>query len=197
MGRGRASFEDLGVANRQMRELQHMRGPSPGEIERSLVRVAELQAELGRAERAIGRRVQFLAKSLARLMEPGDHFHRSGVGLHAFHVRGETCLAAAYLEPDGDDFRYRYVVLCGGEAATQALRDAALGPGDSDEPGPRRRIALASYNEYEDFVDRLPKYIGDVARRVEDRLRQIETTDDGVRAARKLIAPVRSKERQT
>ena len=174
-----------------------MRGPSPGEIERSLVRVAELQAELARKERAIGRKVQFLARSLARLMEPGDHFHRSGVSLHAFDVGGETCLAAAYLEPDGDDFRYRYVVLCGGEAAMRTLRDAALDPGDSDEPGPRRRIALAGYNQYEDFVHRVPKYIGDVARRVEDRVRRIETTDDRVRAARKLIAPVRSKVRQT
>ena len=63
------------------------------------------------------------------------------------------CLAAAYLEPEGDGYRYRYAVLCGGEAAKRALRIAVLDSGGSDEPGPGRRIALATYA---DFVYRLP-----------------------------------------
>ena len=44
-------------------------------------------------------------------MEPGEFFHRIGVGLHAFDVDGTTCLAASYLEEDGYGYRYRYAVL--------------------------------------------------------------------------------------
>jgi hypothetical protein len=58
-------------------------------------------------------------------MEPGDHLHRVGVGLHAFDVVGDSCQAAAYLDPEGDDCRYRYVVLCGGEDSKRALTNAA------------------------------------------------------------------------
>ena len=66
-------------------------------------------------------------------MEPGSHLHRIGVGLHAFDADGAVCLAAAYLEPEGDNFRYRYAVLCGGEAAKRALRAAVLDPSDCDD----------------------------------------------------------------
>ena len=81
-------------------------------------------------------------------MEPGSHLHRIGVGLHAFDADGAVCLAAAYLEPEGDNFRYRYAVLCGGEAAKRALRTAVLDPSDCDEPGSGRRIALATYDDF-------------------------------------------------
>jgi hypothetical protein len=112
------------------------RSVSPGQLEQSFARVNQLQAELQRKERAIGRKVQVLAKGLASLMEPGAHLFRIGVGLHAFDVDGAVCLAAAYLEPTGDDYRYRYAVLCGGEAAKRALRSAVLDRGDSDEQWP-------------------------------------------------------------
>jgi len=140
-----------------------MPGPSPGEIERSLIRIAQLQAELARKERAVGRKVQVLARSLAHLMQPGDHLHRIGVGLR-FRRRRRDVPGCCVSRAEGDDFRYRYAVLCGGETAKRALRDAALDPGDSDEPRSRRRIALAGYTEYDDFVYRLPKYIADVSR---------------------------------
>jgi hypothetical protein len=165
-----------------------VRAPSPGQLEQSLVRVNQLQAELQRKERAIGRRVQVLAKGLAGLMEPGEHLHRIGVGLHAFDVEGAVCLAAAYLEPEGDDYRYRYAVLCGGEAAKRALRTAVLDPSDCDEPGSGRRIALATYADYDDFVYRLPKFIADVTRRLEDRIRQTEGVDLQIRTARRHLS---------
>lgn len=69
------------------------RAPSPGQLEQSFARVNQLQAELQRKERAIGRKAQFLAKGLASLMEPGSHLHRIGVGLHAFDADGAVCLA--------------------------------------------------------------------------------------------------------
>jgi hypothetical protein len=79
------------------------------------------------------------------------HLHRRGVGPHAFDVNGCVCLAAAYLEPDGEGYRYRYAVLCGSEAAERALRTAVLDPGDSDGPSSGRRVALATYGDHEDF----------------------------------------------
>lgn len=160
---------------------------SPGQLEQSFARAAQLQAELQRKERAIGRKVQVLAKGLAILMEPGAHLHRTGVGLHAFDVDGAVCLAAAYLEPDGDDFRYRYAVLCGGEAAKRALRTAALDPGDSDEPG-GRRIALATYADYDDFLHRLPKYIADVIGRMEERIALTDGADIQIQTARRQLS---------
>jgi hypothetical protein len=83
----------------------------PGQLEQSFVRGARLRAEIHRKELAIGRRGQELAVGLADLMEPGAHLHRRGVGIHAFQTEGGVCLAAAYLEPEGDDYRYRYAVL--------------------------------------------------------------------------------------
>jgi len=50
----------------------------------------------------------------------------------------------------GDDYRYRYAVLCGGEATTRALRSPPLDPGDSDEPGLGRRVGLTTYSDYDD-----------------------------------------------
>ena len=164
------------------------RVPSPGELEQSFTRAVQLQAELGRKERAIGRKVQVLAQGLACLMEPGAHLYRIGVGLHAFDVDGAVCLVAAYLESVGDEHRYRYAVLCGGEAARRALRTAALDPGDSDEPGPGRRIALATYDDYDDFLYRLPTFIADVTRSLEERVRQAEGAEPRIRAARRRLS---------
>lgn len=163
-----------------------------GQLEASFARAAVLQREIERKERALGRKVQTLAKGLADLMEPGEMHHRRGVGLHAFPVDGVTCLAAAYLEEERDGFRYRYAVLCGGEAAKRALATASLDPGDSDEPG-SRRIALGTYADYVDFVERLPAYLGDVTRELEARVRQAESTETTARqVGRQLSARARS-----
>ena len=164
------------------------RAPSPGQLEQSFARVNQLQAELRRKEGAIGRKVQVLAEGLAGMMEPGAHLHRIGVGLHAFDVDGAVCLAAAYLEPEGDNYRYRYAVLCGGEAAKRALRTAVLDPDASDEPGVGRRIAVATYADYDDFVYRLPKFIDDITRRLEDRIQKTEGVDLKIRTARRRLS---------
>jgi hypothetical protein len=164
------------------------RAPSPGELEQSFARASQLQAELQRKERAIGRKVQVLAQGLAGLMQPGAHLYRSGVGLHAFDVDGVVCLAAAYLEAEGDGYRYRYAVLCGGEAAKRALRTAVLDPGDSDEPGPGRRIALATQADNNDFVHRLPTFIADVTRSLEERIQRTEGAQTQIRTARRRLA---------
>jgi hypothetical protein len=124
-------------------------------------------------------------RGLAVLMDPGDHHHRVHVGIHAFDVDGQICLTSAYLEEVGDQYRYRYAVLCGGEAAKKAPKTARLNPGDSDEPSPHRRIALASYEDYEEFVERLPRYLNDVIRDLEarvERSKAIETTNQRVGA---------------
>jgi len=124
-------------------------------------------------------------------MAPGEHFHRIGVGLHAFDVDGKTCLAAAYLEEVEDDYRYRYAVLCGGDAAKRALRFAALDPTDSDEPGPDRRIGLATYSDYDDFLYRLPKYLGYVERRVQARLAQLDQSEERIHQGRRRLSAAR------
>lgn len=170
-----------------------MGGASPArQLEASFARAAMLQREIERKERLLGRRVQTLAKGLADLMEPGEMHHRRGVGLHAFPVDGVRCLAAAYLEEERDGYRYRYAVLCGGEAAKHALKTADLDRGDSDEPG-SRRIALATYDDYMAFVDRLPAYLGDVTRDLEARIRRAESTEATAReVGRKISARARS-----
>jgi hypothetical protein len=147
-----------------------------GQLEAAFARAAVLQGEIERKERALGRKVQTLAKGLADLMQPGEAYHRRGVGLHALPVDGVLCLAATYLEQEGDGYRYHYAVLCGGEAAKRALNTAHLDPGDSDEPG-SRRIALATYADYVDFVERLPAHLGDVTRELEARVRQAEGSE--------------------
>jgi hypothetical protein len=165
---------------------------TPGQLEASFARAAVLQREIERKERLLGRRVQILAKGLADLMQPGEMHHRRGIGLHAFPVDGVLCLAAAYLEEDRDGYRYQYAVLCGGEAAKRALKTADLDPGDSDEPG-SRRIALATYDDYVAFVDRLPKYLDDVVRDLEARIRQAESTEATAREqGRKISARARA-----
>ena len=159
-----------------------------GQLEASFARAAVLQLEIERKERLLGRRVQTLAKGLADLMQPGEMHHRRGVGLHAFPVDGMTCLAAGYLEEERDGYRYRYAVLCGGEAAKRALNTAHLDPGDSDEPG-SRRIALADYDDYVAFVDRLPKYLEDVTRGLEARIREAEATEATARQVGRELSP--------
>jgi hypothetical protein len=167
--------------------------PTPGELEKAFTRAYEMQTDLARRERAVGRRIQTLARGLSALMEPGEFFHRIGVGLHAFDVDGTTCLAASYLDEDDDGYRYRYAVLCGGEAARRALRDAALDLSDSDRPGPTRRMTLATYPKYDDFLYRLPKYLGDVSRSIEARLGEVNNADGRIRDGRRLIAATRRK----
>lgn len=162
-----------------------------GQLEASFARAVVLQREIERRERLLGRRVQTLAKGLADLMQPGEMHHRRGVGLHAFPVDGVLCLAAAYLEEDGDGYQYRYAVLCGGEAAKRALKTADLDPGDSDEPG-SRRVALATYADYVAFVERLPANLADVTRDLEARIRDADSTEETARqVGRELSARAR------
>jgi hypothetical protein len=148
---------------------------SPGQLEASFARAAVLQREIERKQGLLGRRIQVLARGLAALMRPGEMHHRRGIGIHAFALDGVMYLAAAYLEEEGDGYRYRYAVLCGGDAAKRALNAAELDPGDSDEPG-SRRIGLADYDDYVAFVDRLPKYLDDVNRDLEARVRCADST---------------------
>jgi hypothetical protein len=153
---------------------------NPRHLQESFDRAAKLRGELRKKESRIKRQAQQLASGLAALMNPGDHHHRVHVGIHAFDVDGQTCLASAYEEEVGNESRYRYAVLCGGEAAKRALRTAQLDPGDSDEPGPHRRIALASYEDYEEFIERLPRYLNDVIRDLDagvERSKAIETNN--------------------
>jgi len=158
---------------------------NPRHLQESFDRAAKLQGELRKKESRIKRQAQQLAWGLAALMDPGDHHHRVHVGIHAYEVDGQTCLASAYDEEVGDKYRYRYAVLCGGEAAKRALKTAHLDPGDSDEPGPHRRIALASYEDYEEFIERLPRYLNDVIRDLEARIehaKALEATGQSVGA---------------
>jgi len=158
---------------------------NPRHLQASFDRAAKLQGELRKKESRIKRQAQQLAWGLAALMDPGDHHHRVHVGIHAYEVDGQTCLASAYDEEVGDKYRYRYAVLCGGEAAKRALKTAQLDPGDSDEPGPHRRIALASYEDYEEFIERLPRYLNDVIRDLEariERTKALEATGQSVEA---------------
>jgi hypothetical protein len=83
---------------------------------------------------------------------------------------------------------YGYAVLCGREAAKRALRTAALDPGDSDEPGSGRRVALATYDDYDDFLYRLPKFIADITRDLEECVRQAEGAEPRIRAARRRLS---------
>jgi len=156
---------------------------NPRHLQESFDRAAKLRGELRKKESRIKRQAQQLAWGLAALMDPGDHHHRVHVGIHAFEVDRHTCLASAYDEEVGDHYRYRYAVLCGGEAAKRALKTAHLDESDSDEPGPHRRIALASYEDYEEFVERLPRFLNDVIRNLEakvERTKAIETTNQNV-----------------
>ena len=148
----------------------------------------ELQADVERRQRLLNRRAARVAEQLAGLMEPGMHAHRIGVSLHAFNVDGRVCLATGYLDREDETYRYRYAVLCGGEAARRALRTGQLDPGASDAPGPDRRIAFAEYAEYIDFLDRLPRYLGDVSHCLEQRLGEAERGAATVTASRRQIS---------
>jgi len=152
-------------------------GSSSRDLQESFDRVARLRGDLPKRQNRINRQAQRLAWGLAALMEPGDYHFRLGLGVHAFDVAGRTCLAAAYMEERGDDSRYRYAVLCGGEDAKRALRTARLDPGDSDEPGPNRRVAPATFDEYEEFVERLPRYLNDVIRDLEAKVGRTQATE--------------------
>ncbi|CAN5749058.1 hypothetical protein BH23CHL7_BH23CHL7_17140 [soil metagenome] len=85
-------------------------------------------------------------------------------------------------------------MLCGGEVAARALRTAELDPGDSDEPGPRRRIALATYGECQEFLERLPKFIADATRRLEERHAGTLTADERLRVGRRALLAVKRRQ---
>jgi hypothetical protein len=53
-------------------------------------------------------------------------------------------------------------------------------PPPSDEPG-SRRIALASYDDYAAFEDRLPKYLDDATSDLQVQLRQAGATEETAR----------------
>lgn len=165
-----------------------------GEIERRFARAAKLREEVERKERAISRQIQALAQSLADLMWVGEHHHRRGVGIHAFEVDGSTRLAAAYLEQHGDAYKYRFVVLCGGEHARRALRTAALDRTDADEPGPERVVVLATRDACEDFLYRLPFYLGDVTRAWEQRSDQLDEATADIKRGRIAVGGVRRRQ---
>ena len=153
------------------------RDVGPRQLQEHFDRAAKLRSELRKKENRIKRQAQQLAWGLAELMEPGQSHHRIGLSIHAFEVEGRTCLASGYLEERGDKFQYRYAVLCGGEQARRALKTVQLDPGDSDEPGPHRRVGLAIYDDYEDFVDRLPRYLKDVIRDLEARIERTQALE--------------------
>lgn len=151
---------------------------SPRDLQEHFDRATKLRSELYKKENRIKRQAQQLAWGLAALMEPGHSHHRIGVSIHAFEAEGRTCLASGYLEQRGEKFEYRYAVLCGGEPARRTLKTAQLDPGDSDEPGPQRRVGLATYDDYEDFVERLPRYLKDVIRDLETELDRAKAIDE-------------------
>lgn len=161
--------------------------PTPHQVAKSLEEAYRLRDEVARKERAIRRRTQTVARALAALMGLGGYSHRVGVGIHAFEAGGTFSLCAAYLERVGDEFKYRYAVLSGGEEAVRALRTAQLDPGDSDEPGPGRRIALATYGECEEFLERLPKFIADATRDLERQLEQTRKAEKELRDAQSAL----------
>ena len=171
--------------------------PTPAELGEAFARVGRLQDELPRRERAISLPARRLARGLADMMAPGDHLHRRYVSLHAFPVGGIVCLVAAYFEEEKGGYRYRYAVLYGGEAAKRALRTVQLDPGDSDEPGPNRRVALATYADYEDFIERLPIFIADVTRDLEECVRKTTKVEGDILEARRQLAKLKRRIRGT
>ena len=59
----------------------------------------------------------------------------------------------------------------------------------SDEPGPRRRVALATFDEYEEFVERLPRYLNDVICDLEARVGRTQAIEA---SSRRIVVDVRS-----
>ena len=161
------------------------RALSPGELERAYARADQLRAEAERKERLATRRIGVLAQGLADRMEPGMHMHRRSVSLHAFAVDGQPCLAVGYLEEERDEYVYQYAVLFGGEPARRALREAPLDPGASDEPGPHRRIRIATYDDALAFLDRLPTFLADLARDLEARVVRADAANANATAERR------------
>jgi hypothetical protein len=95
-------------------------------------------------------------------------------------------------QPERDNLRYRYAILCGGEPAKRALRTAPIDPSDSDEPGPRRRVVMATYDDYDDFLYRLPTYLADVTRDLEKQIGQTADADSNIRSARRELSAARN-----
>jgi hypothetical protein len=163
---------------------------TPADLANVFAELGTLQAEVERRERAIGRKAQRLASGLAKQMKASRYPHLSqcSVELHTFDVDGEVCLISAYLyEEEGEYGResgYRYAVLCGGEAAKRALETAELDPIDWDEPTLDRRVALATYADHMDFVERLPSYIGVIKRNFEARMKKAASGERVIQDAR-------------
>jgi hypothetical protein len=61
-----------------------------------------------------------------------------------------------------------------------------LDPADSDDPG-HRDVALATYQDCDDFLYRLPMYIRDVARMLESRMAQAEANETRLRDGRRAV----------
>jgi hypothetical protein len=147
---GDETFTTLSLTGRPDR-TPNRPGSSPRDLQESFKRAVRLRGDLRKRQNRIDRQAQRLAWGLAALMDPGDFHYRLGLGIHAFDVEGRTCIPATYHDEREDETCYRYAVLCGGEEAIRALRTVPLDPGDSDEPGPRRRVALATFDEYEEL----------------------------------------------
>jgi hypothetical protein len=167
-----------------------MSASSPEQIAQALHQAVRLRAEVARREKLIGRKVQRVARKLAELMGDGASFDRLNVEVAAFEVEGKMCLAAGYLDDVGTKYRYRYGVLYGGEPALRALRKARSALADEDEYLLPPRFYVAGYPEYEDFIHRLPKYVGDLVRRYEDALKAADQSDATVQHATRLLARI-------
>ncbi len=81
------------------------------------------------------------------------------------------------------------------EAARRALRPASLDPGDSDEPGPARRIGMATFADNDDFIERLPTYLADITRDLERRIQQNEAVEVRVQQARQQMTTTKRRTR--
>lgn len=93
-----------------------------------------------------------------------------------FPADGGMRLAAAYLDE---------------RAASGPSTPWTSTPGDSDEPG-SRRIALATYDDYVAYVDRLPTYLDDGTGDLEARIREVEGAESKAReVGRQLSAQAR------
>ena len=79
-------------------------------------------------------------------------------------------------------------ILCGGEAARRALRTASLHPGDSDEAGNCRHIVLATYQDYDAFLQRLPAYLTDITRSLEGQLAHADATQANIKHERRRLS---------
>lgn len=154
---------------------------TPSQLSRQLAEIHRLQTDVEARQRSIVVRARRLAAELASLMDDGEFHHRIGVGLHAFDVDGKRCLAASTLEEDNSipaeplnlppwhtRHVHEFAILVGGDAARRYLRSAPIPAALSSDPDGARRVRLATHGDFDAFLYRLARYIGDVARTFED-----------------------------